>query len=463
MKTTMPIERTIFARSLFQCAAFASVIVFAAAGLAVSADPKSGEPKEPPPQGPDWDAAPYQQKQGRFWRHHWYKRGVEHGNPGKPLSTLRVSSPDISLHPTFGRRSEARDNGLMVIEAREDLFRLTKAELYLELWGGHPGSENKRVSVNGRSLYHLPRVGTEEGHCTYSYPAQALRLTDLVSGYNAFQFAIDKGTTFWGHMLLEAAALRVALADDHPDLAKARLSGTKIEVKVAPRAQGEGFALSLDCPEALANRVSGVVYQGWYYGYDENGNTRRLDWHGFTKKQKPLAMLGETASAKQVFEWDTAMLPMQGKVAVRAWVTFKDAPDFTYLTAASAPLEIAGREGTTVVFFAPHDLPTSFWSRDNRGKTCTIDIDLDPARIERAELHVVTWTGGPGNVKEYFKLNGRHYPVADGSAHDLVYSRLPINPKTLKRGRNQIELLSDTEHHGIEIIYPGPTLAVRYR
>ena len=65
-------------------------------------------------------------------------------------------------------------------------------------------------------------------------------------------------------------------------------------------------------------------------------------------------------------------------------------------------------------------------------------------------------------MKEYFKLNGVHYPVAEGARHELVYSRLPVEPRNLRRGLNRIELLSDTEHHGIEVIYPGPALAVRY-
>ena len=78
-------------------------------------------------------------------------------------------------------------------------------------------------------------------------------------------------------------------------------------------------------------------------------------------------------------------------------------------------------------------------------------------------MHVVAWTGGPGNVREYFKLNGRHYPVAEGSRHEVQYSVLPVDPGSLRLGRNRVEVLSDTEHHGIEILRPGPALALRLR
>jgi hypothetical protein len=53
--------------------------------------------------------------------------------------------------------------------------------------------------------------------------------------------------------------------------------------------------------------------------------------------------------------------------------------------------------------------------------------------------------------------------VAEGKGHELIYSRFPVNPKNLKRGLNRIELLSNTEHHGIEVLLPGPALLIRYR
>jgi hypothetical protein len=53
--------------------------------------------------------------------------------------------------------------------------------------------------------------------------------------------------------------------------------------------------------------------------------------------------------------------------------------------------------------------------------------------------------------------------VAEGDRHEVMYSRLPINPQTLRRGPNRLELRSDTDHHGIEIFLPGPALILRYR
>jgi hypothetical protein len=410
---------------------------------------------------PAWDAAPGQHTRGQFWRYHWYERGLEHANPAYE-GRFRVNAPEISLHPMFGRRVEPRENGLMLIKAEEDLFLLTGAEFYCEAWGGHPGTANKRITVNGRSTYCLPRVGTEEGHCTYSYPSLPLKITDLVNGYEAVQFAVDQGTTFWGHMLVDNAAIRVALTNGHPDLVELGLADLEARVRVEPARNGEGFDLKLECSPESVSEIENVDFQGWYYGYDENGNLKRRDWHGFTKNRCPVATLGVAPSPSFRVNWDTAMAPAQEGIGVRAAVTFKANTNLVYLTAATRGLEIEERRASRVVLFAPHDLPDHFWSRANQLKSCHLDLDLDPARIERAELHTVTWTGGAGAVKEYFTLNGMHYPVAEGSRHELIYSRLPVNPKNLKRGLNRIELLSDTEHHGIEMIYPGPALMVRY-
>lgn len=410
---------------------------------------------------PSWEHPPHQQTRGVFWREHWYSRGAANHNPGY-ADRLRVNPAEIVLHPKFGQRKEARENGLMLIRAEEDLFQITGAELYLEMWGGHPGTAGKRVSVNGRSTHVLPRVGTEEGHCTYSYPVVPLARGDLVNGWNAFQFALDQGTTFWGHMMVDEACLRVALAAQHPDLVKLELADFTARVRAEPR--GDTMTLSLDVAPALLSRVARVDFQAWHTGFDENGNRHETDWHGFTRNRKPGEFAGSATKPPFRVEWDTSMLPAQKNVGVRAFVRFTDAPDnLVFVTAATTGLTIPDREDAHVALYTSPDLPPSFWSRAGKKQACTLVLDVEPSRIERAELLIVTWTGGPGEVKDYFKLNGKHFPVADGHKHVPHFSRLPVEPALLKQGMNIIELLSDTQHHGIEIIYPGPALMMRYR
>ena len=409
---------------------------------------------------PSWEQPPPQQRAGVFWREHWYERGITNHNPAYE-KRRRVNPPEVVLHPSFGRRSEARENGLMLIQAEEDLFSITGAELYLEMWGGHPGTANKRVTVNGRSTYGFPHTGTEDGHCTYSYPVLPLQRGDLVNGWNAFQLALDQGTTFWGHMLVDEACLRVALTNGHSDLVKLQLAG--LDARVVAEALTDRTRLGIEGLGELVTRVERVDYQAWYSGYDENGNQRDTDWHGFTHNRAPGALAGMAYAAPFEASWDTSMLPAQKNVAFRALVRFKDAPGLVFVSAALPALVIPDRANATVALYTSHDLPQSFWSRANNRKTCHLALDIEPSRIERAELLAVTWTGGAGGVKDYFTLNGTYFPVAEGSKHVPVFSRLPVEPALLRRGENTIELLSDTEHHGIEVIHPGPALMVRYK
>jgi hypothetical protein len=318
------------------------------------------------------------------------------------------------------------------------------------------------VSVNGRATHALPRDGTEDGRCTYTYPVVPLALRELVNGWNAFQWAVDAGTTFWGHALVDQACLRFALTNGHPALTALGLENFTAELAVQElTGTGEGFDLQLNIPGALAERIARVDFQGWYSGFDENGDGHEMDWHGFTRDREPMAFVGSATNAPFRVAWDTSMLPAQKNVAVRAFVRFREG-GLVYVTAAKPGVVIPERAGASVALYLPPDAPAEFWSRAGRLKTCSFVLDVPPERIHRAELVVRTWTGGAGEVKEYFKLNGRHFPVAEGSRHIVQFNRLPVEPSLLRRGTNTIELLSDTHHHGIEVLHPGPALMVRF-
>ncbi len=398
---------------------------------------------------------------GQFYRLYWYEKGLEHGNPFFN-SRFRVNDPEVALNPRFMYRSEPRGNGMMQIRIEEDLAQLGAAELYLELWGGHPGTANKRVTINGRSQHSIADNGTAGGNCTHLYPTLALKITDLVNGYNALQFACDKGSSFWGHFIVENAVLRLALKPDHADLKKFGLLGFEASVKVALVEGGKEslrLALSASSPNLLS--IASVDYQGFYRGYAENGSLEIASWHGFTKEREPVAMLAMGQPPSFNADWDFSMLPAQEDAAVQAIVHFKEHPELIYLTAPVRGPQLVRPESKSVELITSKDLPKPFWSRAGRKNQCTLELATDPAVIEKAELHVVVWDGGAGTIKDYFTLNGHPLKIAGDGKHDVIYSRLPVEPALLRKGENRIELLSDTEHHGIEVLLPGPALVVR--
>lgn len=405
---------------------------------------------------------PAQQAEGVFWRTHWYDREAFTPKIGY-TRRARINAANAVLDPRWGIRTETRENGLLLITTEEDLFQVRAAELYAELWGGHPGTANKRFTVNGRSFYQLPHSGTEAGHCTYSYPTTALQISDLVNGINAIQWNVDPGTTFWGHAMIDNAAIRFALTNTHPDLVTFGLSGFQANVVVDAKPAREEIELSLNFSPEFEKSIASVEYEAWYRGYDENGNRHQRDWHSFTQHRRRRGHLGTTRETPFNLTWDTSMIPAQKNVSVRAIVHFKEDTNLSFVTSAIAGHSIADRPGVAVHLYEPADLPASFWSRDDRAVTCHITLDEAPDQIERAELYVISWTGGPGNIQNYFTLNGTHYPIAEGHQHEIQFNRLKVDPTHLHRGSNAIRLHSDTKHHGIEIIYPGPALMVRYR
>lgn len=395
---------------------------------------------------------------GKFYKQYWYQLGEEHHNP-KALRRMRINAPETGLGK-FRDRIEAKENGLVIIPLEEDLVNLESAFLYAEVWGGHPGTLNKRFSLNARNIYELPNVGTEHENCTYNYPLVPLKITDLINGLNALQFTCDQGNTFWGHFLVDNACLKVGLKKDHPDLVKMNLVDFNAEVMVIPLKgkNEEGFELFLE--SNFPKKIAKVDFLGFYKGYDENGNTEWKDWHGFTKAKAYEGHIGSITGAGKL-KWSTKMLIAQEDVAVRAVVTFKGNSKLSFETKATL-IDIPMRKNEFVSVIKSENVPSPFWSRAGNLKTCTLKLETDPKNIQEAELHVVIWDGGAGEVKEYFKLNNSFLPILDGkSSHDLFYRILKIDPSQLKKGENKIELLSDTHHHGIEIILPGPALVIR--
>lgn len=397
-----------------------------------------------------------------FERLYRYQAGNEHANPSFNNRQLRVNGAEVSTHPRFASRNEPRSSGMARIKIEEDLRKIRRADLDLEIWGGHPGTENKRVTVNGRSTYLFPEVGSAKHNCTHQYPSFNLRPMDLVNGYNSLQFACDTGDTFWGHYIVDRATLRIGLPKDDKQLVEAGLGDFDARLRVIPLdGDGEGFALHLDVAESFRDHIANVKYEARYFGYDADGDGWRTDWQSNLVSSNQHRMIQNGDGWSTTFS--TAMLPAQNRVAFCAIVELKDAANLRYRTPTSSSFSIEPRDNEKIHLFTSDDLPHPFWSRDNQAKECTIDIDVDPREITSAELNVVTWTGGAGEVSEYFTLNGKHFPVAEGNDHKTVYSRIAVDPKLLRRGKNKIVLRSDTKHHGIEVMLPGPALMIRHR
>ena len=401
---------------------------------------------------------------GVFFREYWAEFDAEISNSSGRM--LRVNDAELSLNEVYGKRPEALANGFTLINVPEDLFGLQEAELYLEVWGGHPGTVNKRFIVNGKQIYPLGEDGTEEKHCAYSYPTIPLKVEHLVSGQNALQFACDRGNTFWGHFIIDEAAVRCYLKPDHPDIRAVREPPLQdFEARVQLQSQdstlSDSMHISLSYPEIYEKSIMSVEYFGRYESFDDNGNKLDNDWHGYTHDRKYVNHVGRATSLPFALTWDTSMIPSQtGPIALKALVHFKGG--FHYWTEVLDGL-VFPADRNQVELYKCNVLPQPFWSRASNLQTATINLPRDPANAESARLMIRIWDGGEGTVKEHFKINGHPYSITSGRAnHDLVFTNVDVDINHLKAGENIFTLLSDTEHHGIEVLLPGPCLVLRY-
>lgn len=435
------------------------------AGVRLAAQPSGATTEPPAPVGPVSEKVVLSTDKpaSGFWLEYWFVRTLEQGNP--PVSArFRVNDTFAAFRRGSKDRKEVRSNGMMQIPVGVDVTSVRGAELYLEMWGGHAGTANKRVTINGHSTYAIRENGSAARQSTHEYPSIPLRITDLIRGHNVLQFACDLGTATWGHYIVDEACLRFDLPEKHAALAAAGLAG--FAAKIESAAGDETITLSLAGSGANAAQladIASVEYYACYEGYDECGAGPGRQWHGFTKGRAPVGHVGTATRPPYAVKWDVSMIPAQRDVSVRALVRFKSAPALVYRPPVRDGLEIAARPDVEVGVFTIADLPQRFGSRANRVKAAVLGLPFGPAKIERAELHAVAWTGGPGEVKEYFKLNGRHFPIADGHDHHTHYTILPVEPALLRKGDNVMEVWSDTADHGIELLTPGPGLVVRYR
>ncbi|MCA9198184.1 MAG: PQQ-dependent sugar dehydrogenase, partial [Planctomycetales bacterium] len=259
--------------------------------------------------------------------------------------------------------------------------------------------------------------------------------------------------------IVDNVAIRTNVAPSHQVVRNAHLETFTTNVTSEPHEHG--FQLRLNVPDEWTDKIAKVVYQGRYLGFDENGNGQHHDWHGMTKNRQPYGMLGTATSAPFTVDWNTDLLPAQRNVQIRAFIYFVDQPTLVYRTERTEPQTISPRVDSYVKHVYANDLPRPFWSRAGKKLVCTLVLEEDPELIQEARLHVITWTGGAGTVKDYFTLNGHPLPVAEGANHQVEYSQLPVDRSLLRKGVNTIELMSDTSHHGIEVLLPGPMLAIR--
>jgi hypothetical protein len=399
--------------------------------------------------------------EAQFLTQYWATFDATVYNGGRPKERLRANDALITVHPEFSKsHREAHVNGLQLIDVDEVITDIKRAEVVFEMWGGHPLTENRRFTINGRGIYHLPGLGNTTAQCEYMFPTIPITASDLVTGVNAFQLACDRGTGFWGAMIVDEMAVRCYLKDDDKRIVANGLR--EFSAKPSVDRIDDITEVTIDIAHGFQNIISKVHYIARYDGYDDRGDGSGNGWHGYTFKRNYANHVGTSSQSPFSVKWDTRLIPTQGKaMAIKAEIELKNG--LIYESEVLDNLWFS-RNRPPVLLLHSTNPSIPFWSREGKVKTASIMLPVEPKQIESAELMVRIWDGGEGEVKEPFKLNGTAYSVTSKvSNHDLVFSKHKVEIHNLKVGENLIELVSDTQKHGIEMLLPFPALAIRLK
>ena len=377
----------------------------------------------------------------------------------------RVCDPYARLSEWQQQRWEGNCNGLLLLSLPLAPDTLQAAELYAEVWGGHNGCANQRFTLNGRAVYGFGNTQTCWDHCAYQYPSVPLDTRHLVRGVNVLQLSVDRGVSFLGNFLLDEACIRAWLPNSHPFIAESGLSA--FTAAAASDAKGyelpDRARLSLQCDLSFHDQIDHVDYLGRYVDFNDNGHEDAYAWRGYTYHREQRKRIGISTTPPFDAEWDTTMIPDQDRaIEIKARIVFKSGLQYETPIYARQFLR-AGRQ--SVMLCPATVLPAPFYSRDL--KPCEAVTDLSCIALETVEsawLQTRVWDGGEGDVRDYFTLNGVHFPICTGTANHQVYETcFPIPLEVLRQGENTFRLLSDTKHHGIEVLLPGPVIKLRLK
>jgi hypothetical protein len=352
----------------------------------------------------------------------------------------------------------------------DDLQNVTRAELIIDLWGGHAGTIDKQIRFNGKNWLNVPDLTTVPGsaECYVSMRNVTIDIPvgDLVQGTNYFEGNCGGQTCNnfqWGLWGWYGVMLRVYYSPSKP-----HASGT-----ISSYSSGGALPENPTVAASVSGSISRVDFLAYYDGYDEDGDGFYQDYHQsyhrpLNGNDLPLQNhVGSATGSPWQSTWNTDWVPDQAPGSVKLLARICDANGYWYVTPEVNNLTLQ-RTGKSIRMYHANDVPTEFQTRASNLMTCHITIpDGDNlGNATAVQWHMRTWNGKDGGELDpndyYFtKINGWTTPTY-GNTYFYAYDVLDIPVAEIRNGSNTIEFFSTSMGHGIELLWPGPSFLVKY-
>jgi hypothetical protein len=388
----------------------------------------------------------------------------------------RVTDPNIDLgvYPQAGPFLPNPTLSLSV----DDLSGATRAEAVINIWGGHIGTTGKKIRFNGNSWIDIPEFGSGNGipggHDGFNYITEAdlvipVPLGDLHAGSNSFQ-GTNAGQTGpygfgWGQFGWYGIILRV-----YYDNGKSHSTGT-----ISSPGNGGTFGENPTVAASVSGGTDRVDFLAYYDGYDTDGDGVWQEYHhdyappvGGESEPTIKNHVGTATGGSWQVTWNTQYVPDQGAGTIKLLARIRNSSGVWYVSPEVTGLTLQ-RSGSYVRLYKPQDMPERAWARGDIGEITThyeIPGGDDVSSATEVVGFMRTWNGIDGAQEptdyNYRKFNG-WTDGAYGGNHAYSFNIRSFPTSELHSGTNSITFFSSNiVHHGIEILWPGPGLIVRY-
>ncbi|MBD3287826.1 T9SS type A sorting domain-containing protein [candidate division KSB1 bacterium] len=336
-----------------------------------------------------------------------------------------------------------------------DLTQAIKAEAVIDYWGGHTGTIDRKFSINDNKWIELPYPATIQQR-PYNYAFQMNAIVDvplehLLKGRNTITGTCSHvDSTSWGQWGWYRITFRV-----YYDESKPHPSG-----QILAPVSGETIG---DIPNIIAEGnsnagVSHINIIGFYDGYDVDGNGIYADWHRNYNGRRLEDHIGYDGQEPFAITWDTKWIPDQDNIQIRAHIA--DNNGYVYVTEPVTNLSLQ-RNDRIVKMYHATGVHEDFAVRMGEKAACQTSIPDRLFNASEASLHLRTWNGYNHGERNWGYLNDwRFTPPGENHCYDYGIKSIPVS--VLQEKSNKILFTSSTHEHGVEILWPGPSIAVSY-